>query len=79
MRSKLMLLSFKLILLCFLIPKMVLGDSNHDSDSLFLLLETTSGTERLEVYNQLIQSLNNINPARGIDIARESEAEAALS
>jgi PAS domain S-box-containing protein len=51
---------------------MVLGDSNHDSDSLFLLLETTSGTERLEVYNQLIQSLNNINPARGIDIARES-------
>jgi PAS domain S-box-containing protein len=72
MRSKLMLLFVNMLLLSFLIPFQVLGDSKLHSDSLTKILETKTGLEKLEVYNQLIISLNNLNPAHGIDIAREA-------
>lgn len=73
MRSKLMLLFINTIMIGLLIPNSILGNSKQTSDSLTILLETKKGQDKLEIYQQLIASLRNIDPARGIDLARDAE------
>lgn len=73
MRSKLMLLFVSLIMIGLHIPINISGHDLQTSDSLSILLKYKEGKEKLIIYEQLISSLRNLDPARGIDLARESE------
>ena len=73
MRSKLMLLFVTLIMIGLHFPTSIFGNNNPTTDSLTNLLKTKEGQEKLIIYEQLISSLRNLDPARGIDLAREAE------
>ncbi len=72
MPNKTSIFAITFLLCLFLFPTFGFSDSFQRADSLFQIVQRSSGTEKLIAYRNFIRSVRNINPARGIDASKDA-------